>query len=143
MHIIRHSSIDWTGDLRTGHGTIEAQSGLLHRVPFAYGSRFEGKEGSNPEELLAAAHAACYTMTLSMILGEAQLEAIELGTEAFVTLALDGSRYTISEVRLKVTGAVPGIRPEQFTDLAFEALHACPVSRVLRTDISIEATLED
>ncbi|MEP9354706.1 OsmC family protein [Xanthobacter sp. KR7-65] len=142
MAIIRTGSAEWSGGIKDGKGKISTESGALAAYPYGFASRFEGQRGSNPEELLGAAHAACFTMALSLILGEAGLTATALNTSAKVSLEKQDAGYAITKVDLVLTGTVPGATPEQFEELAGKAKANCPLSKVIRADISLEATLE-
>lgn len=142
MAIIRTGSAEWSGGIKDGKGKISTESGALADYPYGFASRFEGQRGSNPEELLGAAHAACFTMALSLILGEAGLTATKLETSAKVALEKQDAGYTITKVDLVLVGAVPGATPEQFAELAGKAKANCPLSKVIRAEISLEAKLE-
>lgn len=141
MKINRSGSAVWTGGLKDGKGTISTQSGALDAHPYGFATRFEGVKGSNPEELIAAAHASCFTMALSMILGEAGLTADKMETSAVVTLEQqeDGFAVTASHLTLKAT--IPGADDATFQELAGKAKANCPISKLLKTEISLEAEL--
>jgi osmotically inducible protein OsmC len=141
MKINHSGSAVWSGGLKDGKGAISTQSGALNAYPYGFATRFEGVPGSNPEELIAAAHASCFTMALSLILGEAGLTADRLETSAVVTLEKqeDGFAVTASHLTLKAT--IPGTDDETFQDLAAEAKANCPISKLLRADISLDAEL--
>lgn len=141
MKINRSGSAVWTGGLKDGKGTISTQSGALDAHPYGFAARFEGVKGSNPEELIAAAHASCFTMALSMILGEAGLTADKMETSAVVTLEQqeDGFAVTASHLTLKAT--IPGADDATFQELAGKAKANCPISKLLKTEISLEAEL--
>ncbi|MFG1301167.1 OsmC family protein [Xanthobacter sp. V3C-3] len=141
MAIIRTGSAEWSGGIRDGRGKISTESGALAAYPYGFSSRFEGQRGSNPEELLGAAHAACFTMALSLVLGEAGLTATRLSTSAKVSLDKTDAGYTITRVDLVLEGEVPGATPEQFAELAGKAKANCPLSRVLRAEITLDAAL--
>ena len=141
MKILRTASARWTGGIKDGSGAISTQSGALQGYPYGFASRFEGKPGSNPEELLGAAHAACFTMALSLILGEAKLTADRMDTSAQVTLEqLDGG-WSISAVHLTLRAKVRGANAAAFADLAAKAKAGCPVSKVLRASVTLDAAL--
>lgn len=142
MAITRTGSAEWSGGIKDGKGKISTESGALADYPYGFASRFEGQRGSNPEELLGAAHAACFTMALSLILGEAGLTATKLETSAKVALEKQDAGYAITKVDLVLVGTVPGATPEQFAELAGKAKVNCPLSKVIRAEISLEATLE-
>ena len=142
MKINRSGSAVWSGGLKDGKGTISTQSGALDAYPYGFATRFEGVPGSNPEELIAAAHASCFTMALSLILGEAGLTAEKMETSAVVTLEKqdDGFAVTASHLTLKAT--IPGAADATFQELAAKAKAGCPISKLLKADISLEAVLE-
>src|SRR3954469_14475901 len=126
-----HGSAAWQGGIKDGRGAISTRSGALKEYPDGFASRFEGKPGTNPEELLGAAHAGCFTMALSLILGEAGLTAEKLETTAEVTLTKAEVGYSISAVHLTLKGTVPGADQGKFQELAAKAKAGCPVSKVL------------
>ena len=131
----------WQGGLKDGKGTISTQSGALQSRPYGFASRFEGQSGTNPEELIGAAHAGCFTMALSMILGEASLTAERMETKADVTLAKQGDGFAITAIHLTLKATVPGASQAMFEELANKAKAGCPVSKVLNADITLDATL--
>ena len=133
----------WQGGLKDGRGTISTQSGALKEQPYGFGSRFEGKQGTNPEELLGAAHAGCFTMALSLILGEAKLTADRMETQADVTLDKVDDGFAITSVHLTLRARIPGATPEQFQSLAEKAKTGCPVSKLFDTKITLDATLDE
>lgn len=134
-------SAKWQGGIKDGKGAISTKSGALSDYPYGFASRFEGKPGSNPEELIGAAHAACFTMALSLILGEAKLTAEQLETKADVTLEKQGDGYAVTAVHLTLKGKVPGADQAKFEELAGKAKVGCPVSKLLNAKITMEATL--
>lgn len=142
MKIVRKGSAVWSGGIKDGQGAISTDSGALSAYPYGFASRFEGKAGTNPEELLGAAHAGCFTMALSLILGEAGLKADKLETNAKVTLEQVEGGFAITAVHLTLVGKVPGADAAQFAELAGKAKAGCPVSKVLNATITMEATLE-
>ena len=141
MKINRTGSAAWSGGLKDGKGKISTQSGALKDYPYGFASRFEGVAGSNPEELLGAAHAACFTMALSLILGEAQLKADSMETTAKVTLEQVPEGFAITAVHLTLKGKVPGADQATFQSLADKAKAGCPVSKLFKAPITLEATL--
>src|ERR1700740_1706120 len=141
MKINRTGSAAWQGGIKDGKGSISTQSGALKAYPYGFSSRFEGPPGSNPEELIAAAHSACFTMALSKILGEAGLTATQMDTSAQVTLESVDGGFAITAVHLTLKGQVPGATPAQFVELANKAKAGCPVSKLLKADISLDAQL--
>jgi osmotically inducible protein OsmC len=143
MKINRSGSAIWSGGIKDGRGSISTESGALNAYPYGFSSRFEGLPGSNPEELLGAAHAACFTMALSLILGEAKLKAEEMTTSARVTLEQGEGGWAITAVHLTLRAKVPGADQAVFETLAAKAKAGCPVSKVLNAAITLDATLVD
>jgi osmotically inducible protein OsmC len=131
----------WHGGLKDGKGAISTQSGALKEYPYGFASRFEGKPGTNPEELIGAAHAGCFTMALSLILGEAKLRADQMDTKAEVTLEKQGDGFAITAVHLTLRAAIPGVDQATFEQLAGKAKAGCPVSKLLNTKITLDAEL--
>jgi osmotically inducible protein OsmC len=131
----------WSGGLKDGKGAISTRSGALKDYPYGFASRFEGRPGTNPEELIGAAHAGCFTMALSLILGEAQLTAERMETTAEVTLDKVDDGFAITAVHLTLTAKIPGASEAQFKALAAKAKAGCPVSKLLKADISLDARL--
>jgi lipoyl-dependent peroxiredoxin len=131
----------WEGGIRDGKGAISTKSGALDKYPYGFASWFEGKPGTNPEELIGAAHAGCFTMALSLILGEAQLTAEHMETKAEVTLDKVGDGFAITAVHLTLTAKIPGADKAKFEELAAKAKAGCPVSKLLNTKITLDATL--
>jgi osmotically inducible protein OsmC len=141
MKINRHGSAVWEGGIKDGKGAISTESGALKAYPYGFGSRFEGKPGTNPEELIAAAHAGCFTMALSLILGEAKLVAEHMETSAKVTLEQVTGGYAITAVHLVLTAKIPGADQATFEKLAGTAKAGCPVSKLLKAEITLDAKL--
>ena len=141
MKIIRNASAAWSGGLRDGKGSISTESGALSAYPYGFAARFEGKKGTNPEELLGAAHAGCFTMALSLILQEAGFTADRMDTEAQVTLEQVEGGYAITAVKLTLRAAIAGVDDARFQELAARAKAGCPVSKVLNADITLDAAL--
>jgi osmotically inducible protein OsmC len=136
------ASAIWEGGLKEGKGQISTESGALSNAPYGFNTRFEGVPGTNPEELIGAAHAGCFSMALSMILGEAGLTAERIDTTAEVTLDKQPDGFAITAVHLILKAKVPGASAEQFSELANKAKAGCPVSKVLKgAEISLDATL--
>lgn len=131
MKIQKNGSAHWSGGLKDGKDQISTQSGALKDYPYGFATRFEGVPGSNPEELIGAAHAACFTMALSLILGEAGLTADSLETRADVTLEKVADGFAITAIDLNLRGVVPGADEATFTELANKAKAGCPVSKAL------------
>jgi lipoyl-dependent peroxiredoxin len=138
----RKASAVWRGGLRDGRGTISTDSGVLSDTQYSFSTRFEEGKGTNPEELIAAAHAGCFSMALSGQLGNAGLTAESINTTAAVTLDKTDAGFTITAVHLSVTARVPGASPEAFETAAANAKAGCPVSRLLNAQITMEAKLE-
>jgi osmotically inducible protein OsmC len=128
----------WQGGIKDGKGSISTKSGALQAYPYGFASRFEGKPGSNPEELIGAAHAACFTMALSLILGEAKLTAERMETTADVTLEKQGDGFAITAVHLSLSGKVPGADLARLKELAEKAKAGCPVSKLLKAEITLD-----
>lgn len=132
----------WNGGFKDGRGAISTDSKVLSGVGYSFGTRFEGDSGTNPEELIAAAHAACFSMALAAQLGEAKLTPETIRTTATVTLDKSDDGFTISKVHLDVNARVPGADPATFQDIANKAKTGCPVSKLLKAEISMDAKLE-
>ncbi len=137
--ISKTGSAVWSGNLRDGGGTVSTQSGSLSDVDYSFAKRFGDEAGTNPEELLAAAHAACYSMALSNVLAEHDLVADRLATTATVTL--DPSTTTVTTVVLDLVATIPGATDEAFQTAANAAKEGCPVSKLFNAEIIINATL--
>jgi osmotically inducible protein OsmC len=131
----------WRGGFRDGGGTISTETGVLKEAPYGAKSRFENGRGTNPEELIGAAHAACFSMALSLMLEQAGLTAEKIETRAVVTLEKLASGYEITSSHLTVTAKIPGADRAKFDELANKAKDGCPVSKLLKTKITMEATL--
>jgi osmotically inducible protein OsmC len=136
-----YGSAVWSGGIKDGKGAISTKSGALKDYPYGFASRFEGKPGTNPEELIGAAHAGCFTMALSLILGEAKLTAEKMETQADVTIEKQGDGFAITSVHLTLKAKVPGANAAQFQELANKAKAGCPVSKLLKTNITLDASL--
>ena len=141
MSIKKTASAHWAGDLKTGIGSISTETGVLREAPYGFKARFEGGKGTNPEELIGAAHAGCFSMALSMILGDAGLKADSIDTTAEVTLDQVDGGFAITAVHLILKAKVPGATQEKFTELTTKAKEGCPVSKVLNAKITLDATL--
>jgi len=137
----RNASAVWNGGLKDGRGTLSTDSGVLANTPYNFSMRFENEKGTNPEELIGAAHAGCFSMALSAILGEAGMTARSIRTRATVTLEKQDAGFTITAVHLDVTAEIPGADPQKFLEAANKAKAGCPVSRALKADISMDARL--
>ncbi len=137
----RKASAEWKGGLKDGKGTVSSASGILSNTPYSFTTRFENAPGTNPEELIAAAHAACFSMALSAQLGEAKLKAESIATSATLTLEKLDSGWTITAVHLDVAAKVPGASAEAFNTATSNAKAGCPVSKVLNAKITMDAKL--
>lgn len=136
-----HGSAVWSGGIKDGKGSISTKSGAMDHAPYGFAARFEGKPGTNPEELIGAAHAGCFTMALSLILGEAGLVAEQMDTQADVTLDKVADGFAITSVHLTLRAKIPGTNAAQFAELAGKAKAGCPVSKLLKADITLDAAL--
>ncbi|MFA7439401.1 MAG: OsmC family protein [Sphingomonadaceae bacterium] len=141
MTIERKGSAIWRGGFRDGSGTVSTDSGALGGYPYGYSSRFEGQTGTNPEELIGAAHAACFTMALSLILGEAGFTADRMHTTAAVKLEKKDDGFAITASHLTLEAAIPDIDAARFQELAGKAKAGCPVSKLLNANITLDAKL--
>jgi osmotically inducible protein OsmC len=139
----RTASAVWNGDLKQGTGTLSTQGGVLDKTPYSFAARFEHGAGTNPEELIAAAHAGCFTMQLSAFLAQAGFTAEELKTNATLTFGQVGGTWTITTIELDLTARVPGIDAAKFGEIAADAKAKCPVSRVLKAEIQLVAKLNN
>jgi osmotically inducible protein OsmC len=138
----RSASAVWHGDLKQGEGALATHSGVLKNTPYGFNNRFEEVPGTNPEELIAAAHAGCFTMALSGALGRAGFTAKRLATQATVSLEQVAGSWTITTSHLNNVAWVPGITADKFQEIAADAKANCPVSRLLKAEITLEAKLE-
>jgi osmotically inducible protein OsmC len=141
MKIKRRGSASWKGGLKDGRGSVTTESGALQAYPYGFASRFEGQKGTNPEELLGAAHAGCFTMALSLILGEAKLVADQMDTSAEVTLEQVEGGFAITAVHLTLKAKIPGTDQATFASLAAKAKAGCPVSKLFKAEITLDAQL--
>lgn len=142
MKIKRKGTAVWRGGIKDGKGALTTESGALSSYPYGFSSRFEGQKGSNPEELIAAAHAGCFTMALSLMLGEAKLTAEEMTTTAEVTLEQVPDGFAITSSHLTLRAKIPGADPKVFQELADKAKAGCPVSKALNVKVmSLDAQL--
>lgn len=138
MNVKRRAGAVWNGSGKEGHGALTTQSTVLNKTQYSFNTRFAEGIGTNPEELMAAAHAGCFTMKLSFVLGEAGFIPEELATDCVITF----ENGAITQSHLVLKARVPGITEDQFLKAAQEAKENCPVSQVLRASISLEATLQ-
>ena len=139
----RSGSAVWSGGLKDGKGSISTQSGVLDNTEYGFNARFDHGPGTNPEELIGAAHAGCFTMALSSQLGEACMTARSLTTTATVTLDKDEQGYAITAVHLNLIADIPGANQEAFEAAALRAKQNCPVSKLLKADITLDARLDN
>ena len=137
----RTGSAVWSGGLKDGKGTVSTESGVLDGVSYSFGKRFGDEKGTNPEELIGAAHASCYSMALSAILGEAGMTADEISTSAAVTVVPADGGFAITAVHLTVRATIPGADAAAFEESAAKAKAGCPVSKVLNAEITLDASL--
>lgn len=138
----RKASAEWQKGLKDGKGTISTESGVLENTQYSFSTRFEEGKGTNPEELIAAAHSGCFSMALSAQLGELGLTPERIQTTATVTLEKLESGFTVTEVVLDVAARVPGASQEQFDKAANNAKTGCPISKLFNTKITMNAKLE-
>ena len=142
MKTRRKASAEWRGGLKDGKGTITTDSGVLQASQYSFGTRFEEGKGTNPEELIAAAHAGCFAMALSLILGEAGMTAESIKAQATVTLEKLADGFSVTSSHLDVTARIPGADPAAFDKAAEAAKAGCPISKLLKADITMKAALE-
>lgn len=137
----RTASAHWAGGLKDGKGAVSTQSGTLNNAQYSFSTRFENGVGTNPEELIAAAHAGCFSMALSAELGKAGMTAQSIDTTASLTMEKTDAGFTITAIHLDVTVKIPGADGQKFNDAALSAKKNCPVSRVLNANITMNAKL--
>jgi osmotically inducible protein OsmC len=137
----RKASAEWNGSLKEGKGNISTESGVLAKTQYSFGTRFENGIGTNPEELVAAAHAACFSMQLSALLGKAGLVPDNIAATAVVTFENLDKGWTVTESHLKVSASIPGATPESFVKFAEEAKSGCLMTRLLNTTVTMDAKL--
>lgn len=138
----RKASAEWQKGLKDGKGTISTESGVLQNTQYSFGTRFEDGKGTNPEELIAAAHAGCFSMALSAQLGNANITPEKINTTATVKLEKLDSGFAVTEVHLEVSAVIPGATEEQFRTAAENAKTGCPISKLLNATITMNATLQ-
>jgi osmotically inducible protein OsmC len=141
--MIRNASAEWRGGIRDGNGTITTDSGVLKDTQYSFSTRFEDGIGTNPEELIAAAHAGCYSMALSGQLGNAGMTAESINTRASVKLEKLDSGFAVTSVHLEVRARIPGADNDAFMTAANNAKAGCPISKLLKTEITMDAQLEN
>ena len=139
---IKKGSAVWKGGLMDGSGTVSTETGVLNNAQYGFKSRFETGPGTNPEELIGAAHAGCFSMAFSLILGNAGLKADHIKTEAAVSLDKVGDGFEITKIHLDVKAKIPGATNEKFQELANMAKTGCPVSKLMKASITMDAKLE-
>ena len=139
--MIRKATAVWRGTGRDGSGALSSDSGVLSNTPYSFKTRFENEKGTNPEELIAAAHAGCFTMAVAFQMQAAGITAEELRTEAAVSLEKDGAGFRISRSALTLRAKVPNLDEAKFSQMAHEAEKNCPVSKVLNAEITLDAKL--
>lgn len=137
----RNASATWWGGLKDGRGELGTESGALSATPYSFGTRFEDSKGSNPEELIGAAHAGCFSMALAGVLTQRGISSERIDTEARVRLEKSDGGFSITRVRLSTRVEAPGADPDDFEKAAHEAKESCPVSRLLDAEIELSATL--
>lgn len=140
--INKHASAHWSGTLKDGKGEISTESGVLKGTPYGFNHRFGDEAGSNPEELIAAAHAGCFSMALSKILGEADMTADAIDTKATVTLDQVDGGFAVTKIHLETTIKVSGGDETAIRECADKAKAGCPISKLLNADISMDVTVE-
>jgi osmotically inducible protein OsmC len=141
MTMIRKAKARWRGTGRDGDGDLSTESGVLSGTPYSYRSRFENEKGTNPEELIAAAHAGCFTMALAFILQARGFTPTELVTEAAISIDPEGEGFRITRSALSLRASVPALDAATFRQLVAAAEKNCPVSKVLRADVTVDAKL--
>lgn len=137
----RKASAVWQGGLKEGKGTLSSESGIFSQTPYSFKTRFENEKGTNPEELLAAAHAGCFTMALSAELGKAGMVPAKLESTATVTLESQGNGFSISKSHIDLVATIPGADPEKFRTAVKAAETGCPVSKLFKAEITVSAKL--
>ncbi len=138
----RKASAVWRGDLKAGKGLISTESGTLKEAQYSFGTRFENGVGTNPEELIAAAHAGCFSMAFSAELGKAGITSESIATTATITMEKTDAGFTVTQSHLDVTAKVPGQDQAKVLEIANAAKAGCPISRLLKADITMDAKIE-
>ena len=139
----RKASAVWRGGLKDGKGTISSESGVLKETQYSFSTRFENGIGTNPEELIAAAHAGCFSMACSAELGKAGITPESIHTTANITMDKTDAGWTVTESHLDVAAKIPGVDPAKFTAAANAAKAGCPISRLLKANVTMDAKLEE
>ena len=137
----RKASAVWNGNLKDGRGTLSTESRILTSTPYSFRTRFEEEPGTNPEELIGTAHAGCYSMALSMILGLAGMNPEKIETDATITMEKDGDGFAVTSSHLDVTATIPGADEAAFLEAAEKAKANCPISKLMNAKITINARL--
>ena len=138
----RKASAVWRGDLKSGKGSISTESGVLKETPYSFGTRFENGTGTNPEELIGAAHAGCFSMAFSAELGKAGITPVSIHTTATITLDKTDAGFTVTESHLDMTAKIPGADKEKVLAIANAAKAGCPISRLLNAKVTLDTKLE-
>ena len=141
--MVRTGSAAWQGGIIDGKGTVSTETNTLNNAPYSFTSRFESGQGTNPEELIGAAHAGCFSMALSAVLGGHNLTADKIETTAQVTVVKEGEGFVINKIHLTLNATIPGATDEQFQAAAAEAKANCPVSKLFNAEITLDATLNN
>jgi osmotically inducible protein OsmC len=142
MSIKKKAWAVWKGGIKDGGGTISTETGVLKEAPYGFKARFEGGPGTNPEELIGAAHAGCFSMAFSLMLTEAGLKPDKIETHAEVVLDKVGDGFAVTASHLTMTARIPGIDQARFDELSKKAKEGCPISKLLKTEITLDAKLE-
>lgn len=138
----KKGSAVWNGSLQKGGGKVSTESGVLKDAPYSFAKRFEGQAGTNPEELIAAAHSSCFAMALSAALTQKGIEPKQLDVSAAVNLEKQGAGWSVTASHLQLRAQVPGIEQKEFMDIANDAKKNCPISKLLNAEITLEAQLQ-
>jgi lipoyl-dependent peroxiredoxin len=138
----REANAHWTGTLQEGKGTLSTKSGVLKDIPYTFGMRFGEESGTNPEELVGAAHAGCFSMAFSLMLTKAGFAPKSIQTTATITFEQVNGNFTVTSSHLRCEAAVPEIDNAKFQQIAEDAKNNCPISRLLKSEITIEASLK-
>lgn len=136
------ASAHWEGNLKQGKGTVSTESGALKDNPYGFNTRFEDEPGTNPEELIGAAHASCFSMAFSMLLGEENFTPDSIDTKATVTLEKQNDGFAVTAVHLQMNARIPTIDQAKFEEIAGKAKMGCPISKLLNAEITLDATLQ-
>jgi osmotically inducible protein OsmC len=139
--MVNKASVVWQGGLKEGRGTVSTNSGALTETPYSFDARFAGGKGTTPEELIAAAHASCFTMAVAAELGKAGITPTKMETSALVTLEKQGEGFSITKSQLEIVATIPGADKAKFDAAVKAAETGCPVSKVLKAQISVKSTL--